>query len=205
MGSGDIAELTNLGASDCDDTYLTDDLIDRICTVIRTGCPTVTACYAVGMSNERYEKYIEIAKDEDRRVHIDGEKPRSECYMPLKFYSELMKAEAHAEISMVRVIIKAAREKNTWQAALSYLERTRPEVWNKASYEIKKAEKAKALDAAARKEEIELKIAAEKEAEELKQKRKEKSPAEIRSIFDTVMRCGSTSSSSHSKVPVSEH
>jgi transposase len=97
-------------------TKLTRELIDEASKLIRAGNYNETVCQYLGIHKSTWYKWL-----------AEGEQANSG--LKKEFFDSIKKAEAHAEIRNVQVIQKAANE--SWQAAMTYLERKFPDRWGR--------------------------------------------------------------------------
>ena len=95
---------------------LTPELQEKICRYIAAGNYIVTACQAVGITPQTYDRWINKAN-------------KSKDGACIHFVKAIKKAEAEAEVRNVLIIETEA--KNTWQAAAWMLERKTPSRWGR--------------------------------------------------------------------------
>lgn len=115
---------------------VTDELIDRMTQLIRTGVPPSVAAGVCGLSRHTF-------------YHWSSEKAKpGPAYE--RFRQAIKRAEDEAHAARVARVIQASAE--SWQAAAWYLERRYPEVWGR---------KDRATEPASQ-EEVQLKWADEK-------------------------------------------
>jgi hypothetical protein len=98
---------------------LTDELRDRITTVIRTGVSADVAAAAVGIAPRTYYRWMAM-----------GETARSGCHRA--FRDAVDQAKAESEVELVSRLETAARN-GSWRAAAWLLERRFPERWGRGS------------------------------------------------------------------------
>lgn len=98
-------------------TKLTDEIIQKICTVVAEGNYYKTAALSVGISEATFYNWKKR-----------GEEVKSGKY--LEFLELLKKAEAKSEAKYLGVIKDAAND-GTWQASAWWLERRYPDRWGK--------------------------------------------------------------------------
>jgi len=130
-------------------TKLTPELQERICEFIRGGNYFSTACFAVGLGETTFYKWME--RGEEKKVGGEGVKVES----PFKEFREaIKKAEAEAEVERVARIreagvggaviktIRYTRKDGTeveetnltrpaWEADMTHLERRTPDRWGR--------------------------------------------------------------------------
>lgn len=100
-------------------TKLTEDMIQRIASLIRVGNYIEVVCRHVGISRDTYYRWLK----EGEKDYNAGRKT-----LLARFYEEIMKAEADAEIMLVSEIRKKAREGDL-KAAMFILQRRFHERW----------------------------------------------------------------------------
>ena len=101
-------------------TKLTPELIQRICDFIHKGNYVSTACRAVGIHTSTYFNWV-------KRGEADTEADIDSVYT--LFMQALLKAEAEAEVELVKIVNDAAPK--NWIAAMTLLERRHPEKWGR--------------------------------------------------------------------------
>ncbi len=99
---------------------LTEKLIEKISTSIRSGCYVETAVALAGLSKQSFYRWLKQA---------EGGEPTA---LTLKLSDAVKKAMAQAELRDLAVIDRAAQS-GEWTAAAWRLERKHPERWGRHS------------------------------------------------------------------------
>lgn len=111
-------------------TKLTQELMDEIIKVIRSGNYIETACAYAGIEKKSLYNWMKRARKELERL---DKNPRAKMKKSEAIYVDFLhaveKALAYAEIRDVTLIGKAAEE--SWQAAAWRLERKFPDKWGR--------------------------------------------------------------------------
>lgn len=111
-------------------TKLTQELQDKLVTVIKAGNYIETACAYVGIDKSTFYDWLKRGAREKQRL---AQNPRARIRKKeepyVEFSNAVEKALAEAEVRDVAIIGKAATE--NWQAAAWRLERKFPERWGR--------------------------------------------------------------------------
>ena len=98
-------------------TKLTDERFDAIMDVIRRGGNQKTACEYVGIDETTLYNWIKWGRESNDPDNVY-----------FKFFQSYKKVRAENEMFHLDVIHKAGKD-GSWQASMTYLERTRPETY----------------------------------------------------------------------------
>jgi len=109
---------------------LTEEIIQNVVSVLRTGTYIETAIACVGISKDTFYAWLRRGARERRRLDNDKKaKPNKEEAIYLQLSDAVKKAIAEAEIRNLAMISQAGETQ--WQASAWILERRFPERWGK--------------------------------------------------------------------------
>ena len=122
-------------------TTLTPEVQDDLVKIIQIGNYYATACRYVGVPESTFYRWLERGEKEIVRIveleqkNDDGGKKHKEVkpdkheMIYVEFWEDIKRADATGEVSAVLKVKSAFGE--SWQAAMTFLERRHPEGWRR--------------------------------------------------------------------------
>ncbi len=111
---------------------ITDDLIDRITTLVRAGNFIGPAVRAAGISVDTFKRWM-VMVSEDSISKIKTEEEFKKLEMHMKLAEGIVQAASDAEVDRVEIIDKSA-QLGQWGAAAWWLSHRHPQRWGKRTF-----------------------------------------------------------------------
>lgn len=114
-------------------TNLNHDVLEKIIEVAEMGSTNYVIASAIGIHPDTFQTWLKRGKDTLRDQPVVDEETDRELNLYEELFLRLEQTRALLAAEMSNVVIETAksRDKNTWQAAMTFLERRYPNDWGK--------------------------------------------------------------------------